>query len=251
MLKKSHVGKWLSATVLAFFEDAKTLITNAMAALGTTPVTFAASQTAFEASLINLDSLFKTGAASAHSKKLLELDAKRDGLFTGVRLLVQSHTYHPDAEVRAAASLLELSINAYGRGLVRRPLADETAIINSLLNDWKEKSSLVGALPAIAGLPAFVTALTAANTEFNTLYLKRTTETAQEPGFTTEEAQAATIAAYEAVLVKIKGYSEVAENPAPWKTLLSQLSALWDKYETNEAIREGHGAAAKAAAKPS
>ncbi|RYY90565.1 MAG: hypothetical protein EOO15_02150 [Chitinophagaceae bacterium] len=241
--KKSQTGDWPNATFLGFFEGANLLVDKAMDSLAPAPDVFTTAVASFKSTLARVGDFFKLGA-SPLSKQLQEVDAHRDGQYTGLALGVRMYTYHTDAEVAAAATLIEGSLRTYGPDLNQQSYMNQTVAITNLLKDWREKPELAGALRALPALDAFRAALETDNTKFNDLYLQRVTESASGPEGSNGDAQAALITGYESLLRKISGFIEVSPNAAPWRTLQKELDGLWEQYANAEAVRLGKAAAA-------
>ncbi|TCZ74538.1 DUF6261 family protein [Flaviaesturariibacter aridisoli] len=241
--RKSRTGTWPNATFLGFFEGANVLVEKCMNGLTNTPDAFAEPYAAFRERLVRLGGYFKLGASSL-SGQLQRVDAHRDGQYNGLRAGLRMYTYHEDAEVAAAATLVEANMDLYGTDLTRQSYMNETVAISNLLKDWRDKPELAGALRALPALESFRARLERDNSEFHELYLKRVAENASAPEGNTGDAQAEVIKAYELVLRKIAGFMEVSADPSPWMKLQKELDTLWEQYANAEAIRMGKAAAA-------
>ncbi|TCJ17584.1 hypothetical protein EPD60_05160 [Flaviaesturariibacter flavus] len=243
MFRKSYIAVWPNATVLGFFEGAAILVQQGTGTVNPVPPPFAAAQAAYEARVDELGALFKSNGASPLTGQLRSVDGRRDGLYTGMSLLVRAYAYHPDAEVAGAATLIEGSMKLYGPNLTQQPYMSQTVAVANLLKDWRDKRELAGALSALPGIEAYRAPLEAANNEFHDLYLKRVSEQASAPDFKTADKQDEVVIAYEALLRKIGGLIELSADPAPWAALQRRLDALWEQYANAEAIRQGRAKA--------
>ncbi|RYZ22670.1 MAG: hypothetical protein EOO16_08155 [Chitinophagaceae bacterium] len=243
MFRKSYIAAWPNATVLGFFEGATILVQQGTASVNPIPTPFAEAQAAYDARVVELGDLFKTNGGSPLTGQIRAVDGRRDALYTGMSLLVRAHTYHPDAEVAAAATLVEGSMKVYGPNLTQLPYMSQTVAVANLLKDWREKPELAGALRVLPGIEAFRAPLEAGNNEFHDLYLRRVSEQANAPDFKTAEKQQEVVQAYEALLRKVSGLVELSADPAPWLALQRKLDALWEQYANAEAIRIGRARA--------
>jgi hypothetical protein len=249
MIQPINFNLWRNAEFLSYLTQVSKLLKAFNT--GSAPAVFTSSLAGLDAAIADLELLFKQDPQSPGTARLKDLDARRDGLVTGVSLLCRAYTTHEDDEVRAAASLLLHSLSVYGPRVARQDYPTQTVSIRALLSDWKNKPELAGAITAVPGLANWLPPLATTNEAFDQAYLDRNEKTAEaQMPFEPLEKEKHAIDAYRAVVRKINGFCDVSENAKPWIALANSIEELADTYRNNLAIREGKSATAAAANKP-
>ncbi len=122
----------------------------------------------------DFDNAVRPAQSSPHTLALLDLDNQRDNLLVGAGDVAEAYQRMNNAAAQAASRTLMSYINTY-RNADRLPYREETAAITNLLQDLR-KPDAVAALVQVP-LQAWITALGAVNTQFETLYNTRRTDT--------------------------------------------------------------------------
>ncbi len=104
--------------------------------------------------------------------QIQELDTERDTLFMGLKLTVDAWaSYHYESGKRNAAFLIADKVESYGKDVQLVRYQQETAILNSLLEELETQLSNEVLL---LGLTDWVAKLKTVNTQFNEKYVERT-----------------------------------------------------------------------------
>lgn len=221
-----HLPKLRNAEYLQYMKDFAGIINlNNPAALQ-----IDAKLSAFNAKTLELENLFKKALASDQTKVIMALDERRDDAINGISFFLQGYAYHFDKTIKQNAQLLLANMAIYGSGIARQNYQSETATINNMLNDWKNKTDLQDAVNAF-DLNAWVDELSDANTQFNTEYLSRTQEYGDANPDTIKSKREETNDAYYALRDRIDALHTLVETPpSPYVTVINQLNALTEQY---------------------
>ena len=104
--------------------------------------------------------------------QMSERDHVRDMIVRSLFQLVEGYTYIPLADVREAALLVENVLQQYGLDMQHEDYAEESANIESLLNDLG-KSDIAAAISKMQGVGEIVTLLTTAQKDFEAVALQQ------------------------------------------------------------------------------
>lgn len=112
--------------------------------------------------------------------KLEEADLKRDEWVKSLFSLVTGYTYIPIEAVKDAADVVFNILNQYGISIIHESHNEESADIDSLLNDLG-KADIAAACAQMQGVPEVIASLTQAEADFEALALEQVeTEVAKE-----------------------------------------------------------------------
>lgn len=179
-----------------------------------------------------LDALFKKILANEKTADILALDGRRDDAINGIYYVAQGYDYHFDPNLQTAAKLVKDSISVYGGGIAKLNYQAETATITSLVMDWENKAPLAAALTTL-NLTNWKNELKAANTAFDEKFLDRTQEYGDATPENLKSKREETNQVYYALRDRIDAYHLLAETtPSPYATVINQLNALIDQYNT-------------------
>ena len=132
---------------------------------------FAAQRAAFAAAVANELECFQPDKGYLETSEIAAADRARDQLFYFYKQVIQAYAdFQPDADKRKAGSTLAFAFREAGR-VAEVDYASETALLTDLVEKLRQEP-YVAALAAI-GLADAPDELEAANTAFNTIYLKR------------------------------------------------------------------------------
>ena len=111
--------------------------------------------------------------------KLEVKDEVRDDKVRASYYLVMGYLHHPDAAIKAAAQEVEKTFDNYGLKITDESYATESSLVNSLLADLA-KPKLQAAIATLSGLAEVITALQAAQTDFEQTRIAYEEEKAKE-----------------------------------------------------------------------
>ena len=132
---------------------------------------FAAQRAAFAAAVANELECFQPDKGYLETSEVAAADRARDQLFYFYKQVIQAYAdFQPDADKQKAGSTLAFAFREAGR-VAEVDYASETALLTDLVEKLRQEP-YVAALATI-GLADAPDELEAANTAFNTIYLKR------------------------------------------------------------------------------
>lgn len=179
-----------------------------------------------------LDALFKKILANEKTAEILALDERRDDAINGIYYVAQGYDYHYEATLKTAGMLIKDSISVYGGGIAKLNYQAETATITSLVLDWENKAPLVAAFNTL-NLTAWKNELKTANIAFNEKFLDRTQEYGNATPENLKSKREETNQVYYAVRDRIDALHLLEEtSPSPYITVINQLNALIDQYNS-------------------
>lgn len=179
-----------------------------------------------------LDALFKKILANENTAEILALDERRDDAINGIYYVAQGYDYHFTALLQTAGKKIKDSISLYGSSIWKLNYQSETATISSLILDWENKPELTAALNTL-NLTAWKDELKAANIAFNEKYLDRTQEYGNATPENLKSKREETNQVYYELRNRIDALHLLEETaPSPYSTVINQLNALIDQYNT-------------------
>jgi len=203
---------------------------------------------ALKAANDKLTNLMNPEKGSALTAQVEAADDRRDGLVTGINLIVSGFTFHFDETTRNHALTLQRNLGQYGgASLARENYQSETAGISSMLADWDSKPELTAALTAL-NLIVWKDELAIANKTFNDLYLSRTEEASTVSPVKVRDQRIAMGEMYFDLRDLIASYHTIHKGAAPYGPTVNQLNALIDKYSLLAVSRKGKPIEASVAA---
>lgn len=196
--------------------------------------------TPYGEALDHFDQMLKTGGTSPHSKRIAELDKKRDDVYTGMAAHTRNMKKHFDAEKAETAYQAEVIIKRYGNP-TRLPYLQEDAVLKNLITDLRafgnaatepgeDAQAADGATDRLAaiGLTEWVEQLETVNNEFMALYSQRNEEDAATETGATKAARTATDEAWYAVARRINSLVDIF-GEAAFKEVINNINQLIDK----------------------
>lgn len=176
----------------------------------------------------SIDEAFQQSLGSALTQEIIDLDERRDKAFIGFKTLLNGFTYHADAAKQLHAEAAITTLNNYGNGVTRKSYQEETAIVNSLINDFETNIELVTALSAL-GITDWLTELKDANEAFAAKYLERVGETAANPLTNISELRTQATAAFRTLISHIEAHKVLGSDDA-YALLESEIDVLTKQY---------------------
>lgn len=183
-----------------------------------------------------LEALYVKEQGSALTEDIAALDTRRDRAMVGIAGVVNGFIYHFDAETAKHADNLAGQIGQYGSGIAKENYQAETAIIDNLLSDFKNKPELDAAINALQ-LKAWTDELITANTAFNDIYLQRTQQLGAVNPTTLLTKRVEVNTAYYELRDFIDSYFTINKGAAPYNKATAELNALIEQYNTMMAGR--------------
>jgi Family of unknown function (DUF6261) len=191
-----------------------------------------AKQDALSTKVTQLDNLFMIALASENTQVLVGIDAQRDEAFNGISYVILGYTYSNDVAIKTAAQKLNANLSIYGGGVARLNYQAETATITNIINDWETKPELSSAI-ATLNLTSWKNYLKATNEQFSTIYINRTQEYGNASPETLRDKREETNNDYYALRDRINALHTIVETPpSPYITVINQLNALIEQYNT-------------------
>ncbi|MDE5422054.1 DUF6261 family protein [Ancylomarina sp. DW003] len=148
--------------------------------------------------------------------------------------LVEGYTYIPIAEMKEAALVVNSILEQYGLSIQHDDYAEESASIESLLNDLSQ-ADIVIAIAKLQGVPDVVTALNVAQEDFKNLALQQ----AEGESVKEDLASASSLKkeSIEAINDNLVGYMNTMAKvkPATYEGTAKTIAKLIDK--NNELVK--------------
>ena len=168
---------------------------------------------------------------------IAEADDLRDSTYIGLSDAIKSAGRHFRPEVQQAASRLQVIIGNHSN-LIRKSYDEETAAINSLINDF----NTIGAADlAIIGIADWVNELQANNNAFDDLKKGRYTEEAGKTQLQMKEVRLQLDEAYHAIVNRINALILVNGETA-YINFVNELNQRVESYSKLVAQRRGRNA---------
>ncbi|WP_321516473.1 DUF6261 family protein [Marinifilum fragile] len=182
----------------------------------------------FSSLLSDMTALYMPDRGSEITKLLEEDDARRDKAINGIQAVVEGFCNHFDNEYVMAATVLLNSLNKYGSRISKQNYQGETAILDSILQEWKSESVLINALSKLS-LTAWADELEAANAKFNTDYLDRVKEDAEQSDVKIIDIRNQMIESYRVLTTRIEAFATISDDET-YATIINQVNSVIPKY---------------------
>ncbi|WP_103070345.1 DUF6261 family protein [Aquimarina sediminis] len=193
-----------------------------------TALQLTAQYDALQPQVAAIDTAFKQNQASEITTELTALDNQRDDALTGLRSVINGYSYHYEQRIKDAAAALMANIDQHGPNVQRLSYQEETAVIDSITDDWQDLAELSQAV-ADLNLGKWLTHLQTTNASFATRYLARVERQAANPGENIPKLREAATASYRSLIAHLQAHATL--NTAPQHAiLLQQISVLAGQY---------------------
>ncbi|WP_046744609.1 DUF6261 family protein [Kordia zhangzhouensis] len=186
-----------------------------------------------------IDDLFQQEKSSGITQELINLDARRDRAFMGIKANLEAHSYHYDDRLQSAANSLLFNLNNYGTNIPRMNYQAETAVIDSMISDWETETDLISAVTTV-GLTNWVAELKTANQAFNQRYLARVSESAANPATSFTSIREVATNAYKSLTAHVQAHATLGSN-AIHQELVNEFSVLAKQYNQTVGLRLNSG----------
>ena len=170
-----------------------------------------------------------------HTQALVSLDDKRDNMYRGLVLRVQSEEFSLTEEVQKAAQKVALVIKTYGNFTLYN-YQKETTVIQNFVADLKSSDYL----PAVQkiGLEQWVNWLETANNEFHALYTQRRDEYAGQTSYDMKNIRKEIDDTFRKIMQTIDALAILQPSEA-LATLIAKTNTSIDQWNDTLAQRSG------------
>ena len=230
-MEKPTLDRFRNSEFLQYMKDVLELVnTNDVDALQVT------TQRDALATLTNqMDDLFQQEQSSGITQELIDLDARRDKAFMGIKANLEAYNYHYDDRMESAARSLLFNLNNYGTNIPRMNYQAETAVIDSMLSDWETETNLINAVTT-TGLTDWIAELKAGNEAFNARYLARVSESAANPATSFTSVREVATNAYKVLTAHVEAHATLGSN-ATHQELVNEFGILAKQYNQTVGLR--------------
>ncbi len=190
--------------------------------------------------LDDLERLYEKYTGNILTKKLVDLDDKRDKLIGYIRKTVEAQRLHYNTKKSNVAQEIDAIINQYGGASIERlPYAQETLAIRKLYSDLILDSKYVEGIKLL-GLTESLELLIKINEEFQTLFVERTKDDAGEEDLNSIEIRAKIVSLFTTFLEHLKAY-DVLNKGEKYTMLRAEVNELIDKTNYSAKVRSRRG----------
>ena len=189
----------------------------------------------FLAALLQEEEAINPQLKSEKSDLLVDADARRDFTFRGMADAVQSACRHFKTDVRAAANKLQTEIFKPFGNIARLNFNEESTAIDSMCTDLKTNYA---AECDLVGLNEWIEELENDNKNFKKTASDRVDESSVKTQLKMKEVRSKVDEAYKAITKRIDALIEL-NGETDYKTFVTKLNIITDKYNQTLAIRRG------------
>jgi Family of unknown function (DUF6261) len=240
MIKEPHFSKFVLPEFIPFVKGFAQLCKDNNAGNALAIDSFVTDTTT---ALNPVESAYAYQKDSPETIELDALDLRRDRAFMGIKTQALAMTYHFNAANASAGETILNCIKKYGKDVQLLALMIETETLDKLISDF-ENDILVKAAITTLQLTAWVAELKTANAAFNTKYLDRTKRYANQPSLPATKLKPAAVKAFEKLVKQIDSRNNI-DTTGKYNTLISQLNALTEQYNTAATRRLSGGGSSK------
>lgn len=213
-----------NVALIAFLKDTKSVVSK----FNSQTLKLDGALAKISADIAAMDEVFGTAKGSASTETLESLDARRDAALAGISMVADAYAKYFEETPQNAGKLIQSTINNYGRRIHSLNYLAETEVIRSLVADFETKADVINAL-TLLNLNDWVAELKAVNEEFNTVYLSRNTELAEQPNLNIHSLRAPAYQNFDALIALVNAYNTITPN-ADYKKILDEMEELVVKY---------------------
>jgi hypothetical protein len=165
---------------------------------------------------------------SDYTARIAAADARVDRCLTGMNATIAAALHNSDPDTVMAAQSLYNRFQAFGN-IRKKNYEAETTDVNMLLADLRTPEYALKV--NLVGLPPWVIELTAAETEFETLYTQRRDEASKRPQGPLAPARRNTDDSYHLITEKINAYAiSLPVVPDPMAVFIAKLNVVVDYF---------------------
>ncbi|CAM1345729.1 DUF6261 family protein [Tenacibaculum amylolyticum] len=174
-----------------------------------------------------IEAAYQQEQGSAITQEIIALDEERDKAFIGIKTVVTGYTYRKDATIANAAQTVLNAMLVYGTQVTRKSYQEETAIIDSFIDDIEIKPTITAAI-ATLNLQDWVADLKTANETFSQKYIERIGETAANTA-SIPNLRTNTTVAYRELISHIEAHKTLTKNVV-YTGVLNEIDVLAKQY---------------------
>ncbi len=175
--------------------------------------------------LTTLQLTHKKLSGSTITSELTEIDKRRDVALSSIYNIIEAYTNHYNSDVCTKAIELKQELDVYGKGIVRYSYQYETNAIDDILQKWELKTEGIATL----NLTDWVNELKDANSLFNTRFLDRVKESAEDTDIRVIELRNTVYEKYSDLMAFLTSYATI-EKTEIYTKVIDQINALIEQY---------------------
>lgn len=183
-----------------------------------------------KSNILKLNELYALARKNGNTEVLEELDERRDKAIIGIKNLTEAYLNHFDnLKVNAAKNIL-IAYEKYGKRIDKLSYLAETEALRSFINDFDIDSALK-ANATLLNLTDWLLELKAANEDFNSVYLNRNKELAEQPDQNLKNLRGPALEDFTLFYNLVTAYNTINPN-TDYAKLLAELNELLIKYNS-------------------
>jgi hypothetical protein len=172
-----------------------------------------------------MDAGLKKINKSVYTVQIQDADKARDEIWSGMIETNKGATKHFDAKIRDAAENLKILFDTYGN-LAAKPLNEETAALNNILQELEDKYA---AAVKSVGIASWVSELKTRNAALSKLVKERFDESASKSDIVVKTARTALDASYRIITERINALL-IVEGDAAYENFMKAWNVIVEKY---------------------
>lgn len=226
----ANLSRYWNAEYRTFMNNVLAIVTEAKA----TTLLVSAKRAALKEQVESFNQSYIAPSANPVTSELESLDIRRDRAISGLKLLTENYSInHYDENIRMAASNLISNINSYGDQIAKQRYQMETGTLDKIIQDWEED---LADDVAICELTAWLDELKTANLQFNTKYVIRAQQIADDTGIAAGILRPAIDEAYHQLTASINARAQIADDEGntalitEYNSVIAGLNVLTEQY---------------------
>lgn len=176
------------------------------------------------------DAVYKLSRGSVLSNLLADYDRLRDKCIGGIKMCVESYTYHFDPVITDAAWRILNSIELHGKNIPHQNYQNETTTLFEIFGSWTNNTTLKNDLTTLH-LTAWAAEMDRLNKLFSSTENLRVKETANLPATTASEESKVAIEVYRKLTSAIEARNTISTDGA-YLPVINELNVLVHEYNT-------------------
>ncbi len=184
-----------------------------------------------------IEAVYKQRISSEITTTITDLAKERDAAIVGIKYITAGYKKHYTEAIANAASLLHQNIKQHGKTMLQRNQSEKTALINSIINDWKTIPKLANA-SALLQLEGWIDELKHINDNFASAFINRIEEQANKKISNIKPLRVSTTAAYKTVMQHLVAHNTLGTATA-YGLVLKQIAVLAKQYNLRITKRNG------------
>ncbi len=178
--------------------------------------------------ILKLNEVYALARKNGNTEVIEELDEKRDKALIGIKGLTEAFLNHFNIlKVNAAKNIL-IAYEKYGKRIDKLSYLAETEAVRSFVNDFDTDTTLK-ANATLLDITDWILELKTANEDFNSVYLNRNKELAEQPDQNLKNLRKPAFDDFNSFYNLVSAYNTINPN-TDYAKLLSELNELLLKY---------------------